>query len=135
NGGIQNKAFWLLAQNSTNTNASPYNQIAVTGIGRTKAEKIFYRALTGGYLTYSDRLFYNVRTATLAAACANPPLGYGPSSQECASTGQAWAAVGVPANDIDAPRDFVLAHYRDFLFRNPDVSGWDFWTNQITSCA
>ena len=72
-----------------------------------------------------------MRTATLAAAAVE----YGLGSTEYNSTASAWAAVGVPANDIDAPRDFVLAHYRDFLFRNPDVSGWDFWTNQITSCA
>jgi 6-phosphogluconolactonase (cycloisomerase 2 family) len=30
---------------------------------------------------------------------------------------------------------FVAQHYRDFLNRQPDESGWDFWTNQIDSCG
>ena len=33
------------------------------------------------------------------------------------------------------PRNFVRQHYHDFLNREPDQSGWDFWTNQITSCG
>ncbi|HEX7771344.1 MAG TPA: hypothetical protein VF435_02925, partial [Pyrinomonadaceae bacterium] len=26
-------------------------------------------------------------------------------------------------------------HYLDFLLREPDQSGWDHWTGQITQCA
>src|SRR5437588_7882279 len=29
----------------------------------------------------------------------------------------------------------VCQHYHDFLNRQPDASGWDFWTNQLTSCG
>jgi hypothetical protein len=29
----------------------------------------------------------------------------------------------------------VRQQYHDFLNREPDPSGWDFWTNQITSCG
>jgi hypothetical protein len=29
---------------------------------------------------------------------------------------------------------FVRQHYLDFLSREPDQSGWGFWSNQITSC-
>ena len=36
---------------------------------------------------------------------------------------------------IDAPGVFVRAHYLDFINREPDQSGLDFWTNQITSCG
>ena len=39
------------------------------------------------------------------------------------------------ANAIDDPRNFVCQNYHDFLNRQPDPSGWDFWTNQITSCG
>jgi hypothetical protein len=39
------------------------------------------------------------------------------------------------ANPIDDARNFVRQHYHDFLNREPDQSGWDFWTNQITSCG
>jgi len=38
-------------------------------------------------------------------------------------------------NLIDDSRNFVRQHYHDFLNREPDPSGWDFWTNQITSCG
>jgi CSLREA domain-containing protein len=42
---------------------------------------------------------------------------------------------GLPPNAIDDVRNFVRQHYHDFLNREPDQSGWDFWTNQITSCG
>jgi hypothetical protein len=39
------------------------------------------------------------------------------------------------ANPIDAADFFVRLHYLDFLNRQPDSSGANFWTNQITSCG
>lgn len=39
------------------------------------------------------------------------------------------------ANAIDDPRTYACQHYHDFLNRQPDQDGWDFWTNQITSCG
>ena len=44
-------------------------------------------------------------------------------------------ATETAANPIDDPRNYVCQHYHDFLNRQPDPSGWDFWTNQITSCG
>ena len=38
-------------------------------------------------------------------------------------------------NAIDDPRNDVCQHYHYFLNRQPDQSGWDFWTNEITSCG
>jgi hypothetical protein len=38
-------------------------------------------------------------------------------------------------NDIDDSRFFVKQQYHDFFDREPDDSGFDFWTNQITSCG
>ena len=38
-------------------------------------------------------------------------------------------------NPINAARYFVRMHYLDFLNREPDTNGWDFWTNQITNCG
>lgn len=40
-----------------------------------------------------------------------------------------------PGNVIDDAQTFVCQNYHDFLNRQPDQSGWDFWTNQITSCG
>ena len=38
-------------------------------------------------------------------------------------------------NPIDDSRIFVAQHYHDFLYRQADQSGEDFWTNQIESCG
>jgi hypothetical protein len=38
-------------------------------------------------------------------------------------------------NPIDDDRNFVREHYHDFLSREPDTTGWDFWTNNIASCG
>ena len=42
---------------------------------------------------------------------------------------------GPQPNAIDNTRFFVKQHYNDFFFRDPDQSGWDFWTNNIDSCG
>jgi glucose/arabinose dehydrogenase len=39
------------------------------------------------------------------------------------------------ANPIDNARFFVRQHYHDFLNREPDTGGWDYWTERIASCG
>lgn len=39
------------------------------------------------------------------------------------------------ANPIDDPRGFVCEQYHDFLNRQSDQAGEDFWTNQIAGCG
>jgi hypothetical protein len=36
---------------------------------------------------------------------------------------------------LDAPCFFVTQHYRDFLSREPDGSGFAFWTNELMRCG
>ncbi len=43
-----------------------------------------------------------------------------------------WQSV---RNPLDVPDFFVKQQYLDFLNRQPDQSGWSFWTNQIMSCG
>ncbi len=50
-------------------------------------------------------------------------------------TSQGYYLNPLPANVIDDPRFYVRQHYLDFLSRFPDLSGWDFWNNEITSCG
>lgn len=38
-------------------------------------------------------------------------------------------------NAIDGAQFFVAQHYRDFLSREPDSPGLNFWTNQIEACG
>jgi photosystem II stability/assembly factor-like uncharacterized protein len=40
-----------------------------------------------------------------------------------------------PGNAIDDPATFVKQHYHDFLNREADQSGLDFWTGGITGCG
>ena len=39
------------------------------------------------------------------------------------------------ANPIDTARTFVFHQYADFLSREPDGPGWDFWEREITVCG
>ena len=45
------------------------------------------------------------------------------------------SATAPPPNPIDDPREFVRRQYNDFLQREPDGPGWDFWTGEITLCS
>jgi uncharacterized protein (TIGR03118 family) len=44
-------------------------------------------------------------------------------------------AVPPSSNPIDTASFFVRQQYLDFLNREPDLAGFNFWTNQITSCG
>ncbi|MBV9788214.1 MAG: peptidase M4 family protein, partial [Chloroflexi bacterium] len=85
NSGIQNHAFYLLAEGGTNA----VSGLSVSGIGRQKAEAIFYRALTS-YL-FPSATFSDARAASLSAAADL----YGANSPEYNATAQTWTAVGV----------------------------------------
>jgi len=43
--------------------------------------------------------------------------------------------VCVTANPIDCTNFFVSQHYQDFLNRQPDLTGFAHWTNEITQCG
>ena len=45
------------------------------------------------------------------------------------------AAPPFPANPIDTAREFVKQQYRDFLNREADQAGENFWTDNITKCS
>jgi hypothetical protein len=48
-------------------------------------------------------------------------------------TGLSFGAVAT--NQINQARFFVRRHYLDFLSREPDDGGWDYWTNEIALCG
>lgn len=97
--GVANHFFYLLAQGTTAGQPSPTctagnTRVAtgtgsVTPIGRQKAEKIWYRALTV-YMT-SNTNHAGARAATLAAAADL----HGAGSPEVNAVAAAWAAVNV----------------------------------------
>jgi hypothetical protein len=45
------------------------------------------------------------------------------------------SSVRPAANSIDTAREFVRQQYRDFLNREADQAGEDFWTDNITKCS
>jgi zinc metalloprotease ZmpA len=83
--GIANNFFYLLAESGTNKTSG----LTVAGIGRMKAEKIWYRALTI-YMT-SGTTFADARIACLKAAGDL----YGEGSIEQNAVAASWTAVGV----------------------------------------
>ncbi|UZJ32877.1 M4 family metallopeptidase [Streptomyces endophytica] len=96
--GVSSHAFYLLAEGSGKKtiggvayDSPTSNGSRVTGIGRTKALAIFYRALTRYMVSTTD--FHDARSATLHAA---KDL-YGATSTEYKTVNKAWSAVNVTA--------------------------------------
>lgn len=94
--GVANHFAYLLAEgsgsktiNGVTYNSPTCNSSTVTGIGRDKLGKIWYRGLTV-YMTSSTN-YAGARTATLKAATDL----YGASSAEYAAVAAAWSAVSV----------------------------------------
>jgi thermolysin len=94
NSGISNNAFYLLAEGGANATS----RISVPAIGRDRAARIFYRALTT-YLTRTSK-FIDARNATLRAAADLYP------TYVRDAVARAWDAVGVEAYTHVATGDF-----------------------------
>ncbi|MDI1464055.1 M4 family metallopeptidase [Catellatospora sp. KI3] len=95
--GVANHFYFDLAEGTGATayGTSPIcgSAAAVTGIGRAKAEKIWYRALDVYFVT--SETYAQARTHTLAAAADL----YGACSTEHKAVHLAWAAVNVVGTD------------------------------------
>ncbi|KAF1708772.1 peptidase M4 family protein [Pseudoxanthomonas sangjuensis] len=94
--GVANRFFYLLAEGSAAKTfsgvkhyAATCNGASVTGIGRAKAEKIWYRALSVYFTADTD--YAGARAATIQAA---KDL-YGATSTEASRVAAAWSAVKV----------------------------------------
>jgi hypothetical protein len=75
------------------------------------------------------------RTPTPHAA-SNPSLRFGGPSYSSAALKLFNAAAVTPtANSIDSSQFFVRQHYLDFLNREPDARGLQFWTGDLDSCG
>jgi glucose/arabinose dehydrogenase len=60
-----------------------------------------------------------------------------PLSQLGNNTDAPFSAIagGTSINPLDTPEYFVRQHYVDFLNREPDESGFNFWSDQIIGCG
>ena len=92
----------------------------------------------------------NETSKTISIPIIDDAYAEGTENFQIALVSSVGASLGVPtsatiaitdndsvngSNPIDTAVFMVRQHYLDFLSRNPDQSGWDFWTNQITSCG
>ncbi|MDV7223018.1 M4 family metallopeptidase [Streptomyces prunicolor] len=103
--GVSSHAYYLLAEGSGRKtiggfayDSPTYDGSTVTGIGRTKATAIFYRALTRYMVSTTD--FHDARLATLKAAADL----YGANSAAYKTVDKAWAAVNVTVANAPAAR-------------------------------
>ncbi|GHJ45221.1 zinc metalloprotease [Catellatospora sp. TT07R-123] len=114
--GVANHFFFNLAEGTgaTSYGTSPVcgSAPAVVGIGRAKAEKIWYRALDVNFTSSTAYVntstpANNARLHTLAAAT----FLYGSCSAEYKAVQAAWTAVNVASTDTACPvgNDFSLA--------------------------
>ncbi|MEU6229866.1 M4 family metallopeptidase [Streptomyces sp. NPDC047042] len=94
--GPANHFFYLLSEgsgaktiNGVSYNSATSDGLPVTGIGRDKAEKIWFRALTTKFTTNTN--YAGARTGTLAAAGEL----YGTTSAEYTAVANAWAGIAV----------------------------------------
>ncbi|MEU0008341.1 M4 family metallopeptidase [Streptomyces sp. NPDC006314] len=94
--GVANHFFYLLSEgsgaktvNGVSYNSPTYDGSTVTGIGRAKADQIWYKALTTYFTSSTD--YAGARTGTLRAAADL----YGPGSAEYNAVAAAWKAVNV----------------------------------------
>ncbi|BDH12344.1 hypothetical protein HOK021_35230 [Streptomyces hygroscopicus] len=94
--GVANHFFYLLAEGSGRKvingvvyDSPTYDGSKVTGIGREKAAKIWYKALTTQFTSTTD--YRNARAGTLKAAAAL----YGKTGAEYRTVQKAWTAVNV----------------------------------------
>ena len=90
NSGIANLAYYLLSQGGSHPRQK--TTTVVTGIGLSKAARIFYTADTS--ILTANATFQDARNATAQAAQSL----FGTCSTEWTNTQRAWDAVGVPGS-------------------------------------
>jgi len=83
------------------------------------------------WTSFNDGLS-NLNVRTLVIAQGNPHTIFAGTAGGVFKITDAAAPTN---NRIDDARSFVQQHYRDFLSREPDQAGLEFWTNEITSCG
>jgi hypothetical protein len=116
-------------QNGKATDRSDYTTtLGTLRFASGETRKSFRAIITDeGYLDGSQNLIARLSSPTGGAAL-------GALSTMTISIADNDTAVAT-SNPNDASGLFVRQHYSDFLGRDPDTSGLNFWTNQIESCG
>ena len=86
-----------------------------------------------GTFQHAGDLINNVGGVSVVVADLNGDTR--PDLAACVNSQLAVALVNATPGDPDNTDYFVHQHYVDFLDREPDASGFGFWTNEITLCG
>ena len=136
---------------------SPVDSFAPAGttLQLTTAQSQIFSVATPAPLTHALSVSWTIDgqpAGTSASLTVNPgALGAGAHTVEATARDQStfvrsdpeqlltervrWSVNVASANPIDGSEFFVRQHYRDFLNREPDAAGLNFWTQGIESCG
>src|SRR5437762_1995431 len=118
----------------TDNNGQPLAGVTVSLSGKQSRETITDANGNYSFADADTNGFYNV-TASRANYSFNP--GSRSFTLNGIHTAESFVgtANGATLNPLDADAFFVRQHYLDFLNREPDESGFNFWTNEIAACG
>jgi subtilisin family serine protease len=115
----------------TDANGQPISGVVVTINKNGQVNN----SITNASGDYDFGTFATAPTVTVVPSAPN--LVFQPLSQTLNNPvgAQVINFTGRTPNPIDDSRAFIRQQYLDFLNREPDPGGWDFWTSQITGCG
>jgi uncharacterized repeat protein (TIGR01451 family) len=126
----------------TSDSAGPNNCNATNGHASSRCDYIG----KVGELTFAA----GEASKTIVIPIVDDVYAEGPETFQITLSNPSGASLGSPAtatltindnettngvNPIDTPSFFVRQHYIDFLNREPDAGGFNFWTNEFTVCG
>ncbi len=77
----------------------------------------------------------NAGSHTVQATVSDPTTFVRSDPEQLLTERVTWSVNVTAANPIDGSEFFVAQHYRDFLLREPDADGLNFWVQGIESCG
>jgi hypothetical protein len=147
--------FQALAPTPRNTSSTANTPTAANGLVSGRVADSSGAPITGAVVRMSgtqarktitdahgDYYFDNVETNgfyTVAPSQAN--FSFSPAERSFSQIGNSTEATFIAnpsggfVNNLDSPEYFVRQQYLDFLGREPDESGFNFWSNQLLECG
>jgi glucose/arabinose dehydrogenase len=119
------------------TNSSDGSPVSGTVIQLTGTQNRKTITDAGGNYRFDNVATNGVYTVTPSRA----NFSFNPTQRSLSQLGNSTDApfTGIPAgtaiNPLDTPEYFVRQHYLDFLNREPDEAGFNFWSDQMISCG
>ncbi|MFN2498397.1 MAG: Calx-beta domain-containing protein [Pyrinomonadaceae bacterium] len=157
-----NSVQFSQSQFNTGESVSSVATVTVTRAGDTSAPaSVYYTTVDGSATQKGDYMFaagtmtfatgetsktlslpivddvYQEGTESFSVSLSNPigtTLGFTKDASVAITDNDAAPPTGHPLDNADQ-RFFIRQHYIDFLNRDPDTPGLDFWAGKITACG